>query len=419
MDRNLRARFARVALAATIAASPASAAPPRDGLHDPGFGTQGIRELSVWPSPGQPFPISRIDGVAVDAQGRIYLLTWDYFESAPLLAVVRLDRRGEIDPEYGEAGRASVPMAGAALSWRISPVIVVEPDGTAFVAAIRNRDGSGLCTALHRLNRDGSHDSGFQPFPPDRCTDFGAPLAPPLEDWRVGLQVHQGQILLVGPTGSGGPEPGTGLARLTTAGQPVAGFGSNGLLRPAAWGRGLSLDGHRTVGLRNLCLSALDPSGQLDPDFGNGGCAPLAMPDPAFFVYDLLRDDSNRIVTFGIGSAWHGSICRACLSRRLVTGALDVNFNPDGLGPAPPGWAYLWPRTAPDARFVVPETVIARSGSRLAAVAAIGPGSPGTSVEVVALTADGEPDPRFGDESKPGRRALRFDGNSYQPKFRS
>ena len=373
--------------------------------------------LSVTSGPSQAHGVPVVWDVAADAAGRIYLLTGASTAEGTFPAVVRLDRSGRMDSSYGDGGRAVVPTTGAFESSNLIPALAVDADGNAFVGAIRRRDDFGYCTALHRLRANGSHDEGFLPFPPDRCTDFGSPVVGALGAWFVRLGLHQGRLLLSGPTTVGGGI-GFGLARLEIDGTPVAGFGTGGLLRPASFSGLLSLDANRTVGFGLPgCLSALDPSGLLDIHFGNAGCAPVVLPDPTGFFLDLIRDASNRIVSLGTGFpvSAQPTTCRGCLFRHLANGALDLSFNPAGLSGGPPGSVYLWPLAVGSSMSdVFPRAIVARPGSRLAAFADIRVSPTGRSGQILALTPDGAPDLRFGPASTPGRVDLMVDGNLSQ-----
>lgn len=243
-----------------LVTSTARASAPRDGIDDPGFGVGGQVTLSVTSGPSQAHGVPVVWDVAADAAGRVYLLTGASTAEGTFPAVVRLDRSGRMDSSYGDGGRTVVPTAGAFESSSLIPALVVDADGNAFVGAIRRRADTSYCTTLHRLRADGSHDDSFLPFPPDRCTDFGSPVVGALGAWFVRLSLHQGRLLLSGPTAAGGNAVGAGLARLELDGTPVPGFGAGGLLRPASFSGGLSLDANRTVGFGLPgCLRAVSP----------------------------------------------------------------------------------------------------------------------------------------------------------------
>jgi hypothetical protein len=392
---------------------------PRDGLDDPGFGVGGQVTLSVFPGPTQPHGVPVVWDVAADAAGRIYLLTSASSPAGTFPAVVRLDRSGRVDASYGDAGRAVVPTTGAFEASNLVGALSVDAAGNAFVGAIRRRADTSYCTALHRLRADGSHDDGFPPFPPERCTDFGSPFVGNLAFWFVRLNLHQGRLLLSGPTAAGGNAVGAGLARLELDGTPVPGFGAGGLLRPASFSGGLSLDADRTVGFGPPgCLSALDPNGLPESGFGNAGCAPLIFLDARSLVLDLVRDESNRIVTLGAGLPNSVQLisCQAGILRHHASGARDLSFNAAGLSFGPPGsvcfWSYLG-AAFPESR-VSTRAMIARPGSRLAAFADVRVSPTGRSGQILALTPDGAPDLRFGPASTPGRVDLMVDGDLSQ-----
>jgi hypothetical protein len=328
--------------------------------------------------------------------------------------VVRLDRSGRFDPSYGDAGRAMVPTIGAFEASSLVPALAVDDAGNALVGAIRRRADSGYCTALHRLRADGSHDESFLPFPPDRCTDFGSPFVGNLAFWFVRLNLHQGRLLLSGPTASGN-SVGAGLARLELDGTPVTGFGAGGLLRPADFSGGLSLDANRTVGFGAPgCLSALDPAGLPDAGFGNAGCAPLVFPDQRYLVLELIRDESDRAVTLGAGLPSLGNLisCQACITRYLASGARDISFNAAGLSFGQPGSVFFWSYTGGifGEPRVSAQEIVARSGSRLALFAYMKT-TPTGSGQIRALTPEGAPDLRFGPVSTPSWVDFPIEGN--------
>jgi hypothetical protein len=412
--RHLRAGhwpLAAILFAALIDMSVAVASPARDGLLDPGFGQSGRVTITAAESPEQPFGAPYIQDVAADARGRIYLLTWASSPGDTRPAVIRLDRSGRVDPSYGVAGRSIVPTVGLFDSINLFPALEVDGEGNALVAAIRRREDSSYCTALHRLRADGSHDDAFLPFPPSRCTDFGSPLFAGQSAWAIALDHHEGRLLLTGPTERAGTV-GTGIARLEADGSPVAGFGVGGLLRPGAnWSWGVAIDGGRTIGYDGFCLRALDPTGTLEPGFGTNGCADLFPHGRQTFPQFLVRDEANRILPMGRGFGGLGGQlpCKACMTRRLPNGAADLTFNAAGLSVGPPGWVYLWPPLAGQPQDAVPRSVMTRRGSRLF-VSADFQSSGNRFGQILSISAAGAPDLRFGPEATPGQLNLSVDG---------
>lgn len=156
-----------------------------------------------------------------------------------------------------------------------------------------------------------------------------------------------------------------GVAKAEAAASLDSGFGKGGRVTLPAqigetWDTVQLPDGRIVVPGRDGLLALL-PSGQIDPNFGNGGYAPLILPSGATqaTVADLSLDSQGRLVVVG-----NAALCtpgeNGCTDSRLAvlverfdpSGKLDPGFGKGGLvtsdfGAPPPAAAQPAPEVGP------------------------------------------------------------------------
>jgi uncharacterized delta-60 repeat protein len=218
---------------------------------------------------------------------------------------------------------------------------------------------------------------------------LGGSVAP--SSYNAIARQPDGSILLAGAVeaSNGKYVEGIGFVqRRTASGAVDPSFGGGGVLLPAASDLALEADGRVLVAVpegggwcaARSTVRRLQPSGAVDPSFGEGGVsATLPLHDASVAV-----DAEGRILVAGetsIGPCGKSGIpaFHAVLARLLPDGRLDPGFGEGGVATGP--------RLAEFRTDVVDGPVIRDDGSIVIA----------TSQTLQAYTPTGAPDPGFGD----------------------
>lgn len=293
-----------------------------NGSLDPSFGTGGTVTTAV----GVFDDV--IHAIALQPDGKIVVAgtTWTNGLGYEFL-VARYDSTGALDPSFSgdgiqvnDLGTGSEDRAGA---------VAIQPNGKIVVAGFaQNADEDML---VCRYNSDGSFDTSFS-------GDGHVTIGFSTNNDRAGGLVIQpdGMIAIAGYTNSGS-DGDFALVRLTTAGIPDTGFGTNGTVF-TSFGPGidqgacllLQPDGKLVAGgvasnglQLNPALARYEPDGDLDPSFdGDGLMTSLFSSFGSFGSVALLPD--GRIVAGGNS----GSIL--LLSVFNPNGSPDNSFSGDG-----------------------------------------------------------------------------------------
>jgi len=251
------------------------------------------------------------------------------------LAVVRLDRGGNLDPSFGGDGVVAAPEKLIAVSSDI-PKLAVQPDGKVLVAVEGGFEGEGTSSRgllVARFLADGQLDPGFGDGGEARAQ---LPTHTRPSDLFVGAD---GSVTIPAPLCCLGGTPlygeGFSVARLTAAGQPNSAWAGDGSLffpTPGAQGAveaatpapdgGLfvSYEAESTPITTIGNLVKLTPNGALDGGYGNGGALRLGSRGGAASPSDLVVDAEERLV--GVG--WNS---RIALFRLRPDGGRDRTFN--------------------------------------------------------------------------------------------
>jgi len=263
-------------------------------------------------APGSLDPLFGTGGASVGAPGTLVAL--DHDGTGRLVAagrppaddwgveVVRRTSDGELDPAFGDAGTVSLRGSGRLL-------VSVAPDDSVFVTG--SADTTSASPTITRLGVDGTPDPTF---------------SPDLEDWPLRSILATADGLLVLPVGDHAK-----LLRLTSTGARDPAFGDGGsVVLPIARSWASPFSSSSVVALRpdgsivvagsddqGLVLVALTPAGQPLPGFGTDGVARLgrlANPDALG-----IGPDGDIVVVGG------GTVVRV-----TSDGELDPSFGPAG-----------------------------------------------------------------------------------------
>lgn len=303
-----------------------------DGTPDASFGSGGIRVL---PNVGAGSPVE-ISAIERRADGKI-VVAGSGLDSKGHTAfeLGRFNADAEPDHEFGNGGLATVS---------------VEPSGRAF-ALDEAPDGGlvaagdallGARAAVVRVRENGLPDSEFGN---DGIQYIDVPES--LEDLGLAVKVLPSGTVLVG----GSSERGAFLAALDAHGDPVSGFGENGLalhdlgtrLEPSGGIEDMEVlpDGRILAagwaeageGDEQLVVARFTPNGQLDRSFGEEGVFrlnPTPEDDEAFALATLPE---GRILVAGLrgsGSVGGASAGDTWLLRLTPEGRLDPTFGAGG-----------------------------------------------------------------------------------------
>jgi uncharacterized delta-60 repeat protein len=250
------------------------------------------------------------------------------------LVVARLGRDGRLDPSFGGDGIVS-PSEKLITNVRGVPKVAVQPDGKVLVAVEGGFEGEGSDRSILvvRFNADGGLDTGFgdggeaRPLLSTQTKPAGVFVGP------------NGTITIPTPLCCLGGTPlygeGFSVARLGAGGQPDPSWAGDGSLFFATPGAEGSVEAATPSADGGLFVSyeastptvstvgnviKLDPSGALDPSFGNGGALRLFSRVGAIVPSDLALDAKGRLV--GVG--WNG---RITVFRLRPDGSTDRTFN--------------------------------------------------------------------------------------------
>ena len=287
-----------------------------DGTLDHGFGVGGVATLDLGAT-------ASAQEVAIDPGGRI--VGAGGFDGD--LFVFRLRGDGALDSSFGGGdGVVRIDFGGSNLGG-----LALQDDGRLVVAGV-GFDGATDGIALARLGPDGTLDDTF--------SGDGKLLFDPGGD---------------GPTGSvGGITVDTGGSILVAAGWP-------GSYQLAASGE-------------DAVVIAIEPDGDPDPDFGDGGVSRLEFGS-ADAAHDLELLPDGRIVF--IGDRCSGGLhytCEDLVGRLRADGGLDPSFDGDG-------WRVLGVRTV--------DTLALQEDARIVLGGTTG------DFAIRRLEQTGEPDPGF------------------------
>lgn len=301
----------------------------RDGTLDPSFGTAGQVVTQI----GARGDSAR--AVAVQPDGRIVVAGWtDATGTDADFLVLRYLADGRLDPSFGQGGAVVVPFGNGTDR---AFAVAVQDDGRIVVGGttLDSRIASGQDFALLRLMPDGALDAGFgnggkvvTPMSPSSGGDVVYALALP----RVG-----GEQRIVAAGGEGDFM----VARYTAAGLLDAGFGQGGRVvglfrKNIGQARSVALlpDGRMVLAgsiYNDFAAAQLTASGALDPGFGQGGLFTKAVnPDNWNGATGIVRQADGKLVLGGWAYSGNSSSADFVALRLLPGGTLDGEFGTGG-----------------------------------------------------------------------------------------
>ncbi len=193
-----------------------------------------------------------------------------------LLPAAAMARPGDLDPSFGNGGKATIAFGGADAAWGT----VEQPDGKLVLVGQTATDASSPANcAVARLSPNGSPDSSFGAAG-KATVDFGGDDA-----CFSGALQSDGKIVVAGKTTSSGVDQWA-LARLNADGSLDTSFGTGGksiITWGSSGGRAVSVsvqpDGRIVVvGLTSTAATQSDftalrltSNGSIDTSFGTGG----------------------------------------------------------------------------------------------------------------------------------------------------
>jgi uncharacterized delta-60 repeat protein len=302
-----------------------------DGSPDLGFGTGGIR---IEPDTGVTGGPRGIDDIEARPDGKIVALGLGRGTPANAFLFARFTPEGVIDTTWGKGGFRLV----AFLSFAIPNALALAPDGK--IVGVGDREKT---VPVVKVTEDGKN--GDATFGPVGIREIDVP-GTESEDGEAVKVLADGTVLVGGSAGS----LGAFLAELDVNGDPVAGFGSGGMithdlgLGPLPTGNIEDLaflaDGRIVAaggatagpgGNRELVVARFMPDGKLDPTFAAGG---IFRSDPTSgndTAEALEVQPDGKIVVAGLrGEEMMDTVGDTWLLRLTESGQLDPTFGTGG-----------------------------------------------------------------------------------------
>ncbi|MBK8067174.1 MAG: hypothetical protein IPK27_05990 [Rhodanobacteraceae bacterium] len=329
----------------------ALAAPPLEGILDPGFGTGGVSITSFDQTPDFA---DTAKGIAVSPSGRIYL-------AASIGALVQGVNRvrfglarfmadGQLDTAFSSDGLASPVSAALASQNQWASGVLVRADGKPIVYGIRYPGGGARPKVLVcRYAVAGNLDPGFDG---DGCVEPTLALIDNGEEnAQTAIGLPDNRILIGGRVGvnPGNPDHLDALVlMLNEDGSVAGGFGTSGytLLQPpgstfAYVSRLVRLGDGRFIAIGTgdvgMFAARLSSTGQIDPTFGVNGYAIVSFADlhNLQLTHDWAEsgavDSQGRIHLCGRITYGNNSNQSVMAFARLTPGGmLDPSFSTDG-----------------------------------------------------------------------------------------
>jgi uncharacterized delta-60 repeat protein len=297
---------------------------------------------------------------------------------------------GDLDPTFGNGGKLTAPLQGVADT--VSEV-AVQPDGKFVLAG----ETTSFDFAITRLNPDGSPDTSFGTGGSTAIDFRGA------SDFANAQTIQpDGKIVLAGSAFVGNGADGSALidmavTRLTADGQLDGTFDAGKVLIPVAGRQAIATavatqpDGAVVVagsaydpitGQSVAVVARLTADGQLDPTFGTGGVTTFQVGASNSLEAVAIQPD-GRIVVVGTTGATREPGGDLVVARLRADGQLDPAFGTGGTAVVDFGGA--------DSGSVV----AIQSDGRIV----VG-GQTGNLFAAARLNADGSPDSTFGTGGK-------------------
>ncbi len=305
-----------------------------NGTPDTSFGGEGIK---VAPDLGQAGNPLEITGIEERGDGKLVVagLGRAPVTGSRAFAFGRYLPNGELDPSFGENGLTTVPMDEFGSAFAMDQA----PDGK--IVATGN-SGPVDRVAVVRVTEEGEPDAGFGTVPSNGVRLIDIPESTFEQGFAVKV-LGNGTTLVAGTA-----ETGAFLAELDAEGEPVSGFGTEGIavhdLGTAAEPSGEILDlkvlpdgsilasgdALTAAGDEEGFVARFTPKGQLDPSFGDGGIYHANPTSGDEELGSLEVDQSGRIVAAGIRGLTAPNTGDVWMLRLTADGHPDPSFGRGG-----------------------------------------------------------------------------------------
>lgn len=313
-----------------------------NGSLDRSFGTDGKVRVDI----GGQTP-DRATALALQPDGQIVVAGWSgspAHVSDSDLALVRLERDGDLDPTFGVGGRAVTDVGRPAAA----DALALQPDGKLVVAGSRLSPSNASNFLVVRYHTDGKIDRSFG------GTGWVATNLPSVMEFAHAVVVQpDGAIVAGGQAGSTGEvgvsifdfalvrhrSDGTVDSTFGGGGHVLVDFGPTDSVEDLALQRDGKIVAAGTAGNwlasrpARFALLRLRANGEPDPAFGRGGKVVTAFARGSrAAAVALVRDARGRLVVGG-SHVTRGSSRRDAfaVARYLPSGALDRSFGRRGL----------------------------------------------------------------------------------------
>jgi uncharacterized delta-60 repeat protein len=302
----------------------------RDGAIDESFGEAGVSTTEI----GSGADVAR--AVAVDREGRIVVAGTTTSATHGLdFAVARYRSDGQLDPTFGQEGKAIVSFGDGADT---AYALALQADGKIVVAGDASRDdaGSGLDFALARLSEDGQLDESFGDG--GMTTQSIATLGARDSIYALSLQTLEGEQRIVAAGGEGD----FALARFRADGSLDPSFGEQGKLSGLfgsviGAARALALTAENQIVVaghsqHDFALAKLTEGGELARDFGDEGKVVTAVSrDNWDEAHGVGVEADGKLLVAGWTYEGAGSSGNTALLRYDAGGRLDRSFGDGGV----------------------------------------------------------------------------------------
>ncbi|HLA64006.1 MAG TPA: T9SS type A sorting domain-containing protein, partial [Rhodothermales bacterium] len=356
-----------------------------DGTPDPSFDGRGAVDPAAATS-------DCAYGVAVQPDGRVVVAGWGTAGSSRRIAVARFLTNGTLDPSFGSGGRLFFLPVGQTSFTVLA--LALQADGRIVLAGCNANDQLGLV----RLLPDGTLDPAFGA---GGLAAVGEGCARALAIQPDGRIVAAGAVTYRIPGDPSDAYYKGRLVRVLSSGAPDPSFGTTG---------GVTADLSATAAFNAVALQA-------DGRIVVGGSTGSMILGPYFFALARYEADGTRDLTFGgsgtvqpfsSGSAATGlaalpdgrllaagAASGFAFVRTLSDGTLDPTFDGDGRVTTAAGAGASALTLLPDGRFVAAGTARTLFGYDVAAARYLGdgvtPAEPGSAPTALTLTAAPNP----------------------------
>ena len=295
-----------------------------DGLVDISFGSGGAVITDVGNNG------SRIQGVAIQSDGKIVAVGSRYNGFAHAFAVVRYNPDGSLDMTFGDAGKVTTPIGPSNSS---AQAVAIQSDKKIVVVG---SSGTGADFTVARYHPDGTLDlsfdgDGIATTPVGGGSDFASAV----------IIQPDGKIVVAGDVAISDSNHDFGLVRYKPNGSldtsfdgdgkvitPFGGYDAAGAIALQSDGK-LVVAGSAQIGIStDFALARYNSDGSLDPSFSGDGKVTTNVGTGVDFANSVAVQSDGKIVAAGNG--YVSPSTDFALVRFDANGELDDSFDGDG-----------------------------------------------------------------------------------------